>query len=356
MKRFVIPTALALAICLFVTGCSAAGGSSSSTAAAMPQATGEAARNSAMGGAVMMDAMPMAEEGEYYEYDMAAEEPVMPVEPPIGGVGQSVNPDAAHRKIIYTADVSLQTKEFDQGIASIEEMTARYEGFVQSSSVQGKNLYDYGRGARYAYYTVRIPETGLRTFLSELEGPFNVGSSSIYSDDITGSYYDTEARLEYLKVQQERLLDMLEKAEDVEYLIEVQKELARVNYEIESYTSSLNRMKDSVAYSTVNLSVEEVVEYETPQTIHTSFGEQIGNTFTGAWRGFVSFCKEFVLFLVSATPFLVIAVPLLIALILVMRARRKKRMQAAQAWQDPTQMPPQQPAPPQQPQDPEDRP
>lgn len=332
MKRNFGIIASALAICLLAAGCSASSNSyssSSATASAAPQAAPsyELREYTAM-------------EEEYgVAYDMAVEEP-MPATgggeaTSLGGLGgQAVNADAENRKIIYTADVSLQTKEFEAGIAMLEEMTANYDGFIQSSNVQGKNLYDTSgrQSARYAYYTVRIPETGMRGFLGELENHFNVGSSSIYSDDITGSYYDIKARLESLRVQQERLLEMLGQAEDVEYLLEVQKELARVNYEIEALTSSLNRMDDSVAYSTVNLSIEEVVEYTAPQTIHTPFGEQMGNAFSGAWQSFVSFCQGFVLALISFSPFLIILVPIaVIVVLLVRRSRRKNKERLAAA-------------------------
>lgn len=322
MKRKSSWIATILILSLLAAGCSSTHrGAAPSAAPATASDMGHVAGDFAM----------MAEE-QGYVGEMAqnpAEEPqsakgdILPIEPP-GGVGNpAVNPNQSNRKIIYTADVGLQTKEFEEGLDWIKELTQRYQGFIQSSSVQGRNLYDRdGRqGARSAHFTLRIPESGMQGLLDELEGQFNVNYNNIYSDDITAAYFDTQARLDSLRVQQERLMEMLGQAEDVEYLLEVQKELARVGYEIESLTSSLNRMKDSVAYSTVNLSIEEVVEYTSPQTIHTPFPERIGNTFESAWKNFVVFCQDFVLWLVSVTPFLIIILP--VALMITVLARRR---------------------------------
>ncbi len=322
MKRKFSWIAAILILSLMAAGCSSAhrGAAPSATAAASDMSHNMAG-----------DFAAMAEEqgyvGEMAQSPMmepeSAKGDVLPIEPP-GGVGDpAVNPNETNRKIIYTADVGLQTKEFDEGLDWIKELTQRYQGFIQSSSVQGRNLYDRdGRqGARSAHFTLRIPESGMQGLLDELKGQFNVNYNNIYSDDITAAYFDTQARLDSLRVQQERLMEMLGQAEDVEYLLEVQKELARVGYEIESLTSSLNRMKDSVAYSTVNLSIEEVVEYTSPQTIHTPFPERVGNTFESAWKNFVAFCQDFVLWLVSVIPFLIIILP--VALIITVLARRR---------------------------------
>ena len=53
------------------------------------------------------------------------------------------------------------------------------------------------------------------------------------------AYTDYEARLSSLNTQEERLLDMLSKSEDVETLIALEQRLSDVRYEIESIERSL---------------------------------------------------------------------------------------------------------------------
>ncbi len=351
MKRLIGLLALLAAFLLATAACASqhntAAASSAAPAAAAPMAPGmnylsDGEYERAVSEEISMDmaAAPEAQLAEMPTGDVMPSTgggvmPVVPVEPP-GGVGGNLAPEQAQRKVIYTADVRMQTKAFDEGIALIEEMTTRYGGFMQSSNVQGNNAYGKGAeaGGRYANYTLRIPETGMRTFLNELEGHFNISGTQLYSDDVTGQYYDIEARLASLRTQERQLLAMLEQAAEVEYLIEVQRELSRVNYEIESYTTSLNRMKDLVAYSTVNLSIEEVVEYEPPVTLQTPFTVQISNTLAAAWKGFAEFWRDALLALVALTPALIVLVPILAAVFVLLWLRRKRRKNRLRAGQE----------------------
>ena len=66
---------------------------------------------------------------------------------------------------------------------------------------------------------------------------------------------DVEARLASLEAQRESLNAMLAQAQDVETLLAVQRELADVQYEIESYTAQKRTYDDQIAYSTVQVTV-----------------------------------------------------------------------------------------------------
>ena len=237
------------------------------------------------------------------------------------------------RKIVYTGNIHLQTMEFEQGVATLERKVGEFGGFIQSSNVQGRNLHDQRGGwesPRFAFYTARIPQGRLTEFLSGLEAGFNVSSVGLSSTDITMNYFDTQTRLRSFQVQQERLLSMLEMADSVQYLIEVERELARVSFEIESLTSALNHMDDSIHYSTVHMSLEEVVEFERVAPITATFREQAGVAFSNAWRGFANFCRNFVLFMISATPFFVVVLPLAAIVGYIVRRRWRKRRAADQ--------------------------
>lgn len=348
MKRVIKALIFALIVCVVIATVSGCGGSqyqdgsADMSTAAVASSSPQVARDNVATGGMGMNSFVMADEEVAFEGELMEEPLADSIEPPIDPdpipTDPSVQAEVRDRKIIYTADVSLQTKEFDKGIATIEEMAANMGGFVQSSNVQGTNLYDYGgrKGARYAHYTLRIPQEKLKELLASFDEDFNVSYTNLYTDDITGNYYDIQARLDSLRVQQERLLEMLGKAEDVEYLIEVERELARVGYEIESLTSSIRRMDDSVSYSTVNVNIEEVVEYESVQPINATFGEQVSNTLSRAWSSFVNFCTGFVLFLVAALPSLIILVPLAVIVIwVILRRRRRRKMAQVSASKQP---------------------
>ena len=99
---------------------------------------------------------------------------------------------------------------------------------------------------------------------------------------LTAQYVDVEARLASLEAQRESLNAMLAQAQDVETLLAVQRELADVQYEIESYTAQKRTYDDQIAYSTVQVTVHEVRRVtENPQ----SFASRLGAAFRSGWYG-----------------------------------------------------------------------
>ena len=74
---------------------------------------------------------------------------------------QSVQEDA---KRIYTAEVQMETTEFDSAASSIAELAEELGGWFENSSVSSS-----GSGYRYGSYTVRVPADQYSTFLSRWE-------------------------------------------------------------------------------------------------------------------------------------------------------------------------------------------
>lgn len=246
---------------------------------------------------------------------------VMPEEP-------EVSPDipTEERKIVYSVDLSLQTTDFDAGVAGLPELVQSFGGHVQDSYVEGTNMHDkyYSRGASF---TARIPSDKLDAFLGSLGEGYHVVYQHKSSSDISGQYYDTAARLNSLRVQEERLTAMLESATELEYLLQVERELADVLYQIETMTSALNRMDSSVNLSTVTIHLQEVSAYEDGEPVSkpVTFGERVGETIGDSWRGFIDFCQGFVLFLIALVPFLPLIAVIVVIVWLVVRRRRKRR-------------------------------
>lgn len=242
-----------------------------------------------------------------------------------GGDLPDVDPD----KIIYSADATVETLEFEATLSKLDEMIKDYNGWVESSSVNGAN---YTSGAklstarRSAYYTIRIPSSRFNELMSSLSALGNVPYTHTYTDNVTAQYYDTAARLEALETQEARLLDMMEKAETVEDIITIDDKLTTVRYQIESLQSTLNNWDRQVNYSTVSISVNEVREY-TPDSpaVSLSYGERLLNSFKGGLRSVADFFSDFLLWFVAAFPTLVILAVLIVIFLPLIRKLRKSR-------------------------------
>lgn len=253
-------------------------------------------------------------------------------------------------KIIYSADLLAQTTDFDAAIATLDAQIASFGGFIERSDVNGDTNYDENGVARivnrWAYYVIRVPAARFEEFLRQTEGIGNVTSLSRYAENVTSQYTDYEARLSSLRTQEERLLSMLEKSEDVESLIALEQRLSDVRYELESIERNLKNLDMQISYSTVTLNLEEVEIYTPSVPVQRSFGEKLADALSSGWNRFVRNIQYFCIDLVSMLPGLVLFVLIVLVCFLGVRkllrrakTRREKKAAAKAAPQEDTQDP-----------------
>ena len=253
----------------------------------------------------------------------------------VGGANNSV-PDNApdmSEKIIYNAEVTLETTGFDDALERIAAMVRDMGGYMESTSVSGSNYGAISRGsagARSAYYTIRIPSARFAEFTGSLTDLGNVPYSRTYTRNVTREYYDTQSRLDAYKVQEKRLLEMLSVAETVEDMLAIQRELTDVQYEIDSLTGTLRYYDNQVGYSTVYLNIQEVREYTPEPTIKLTYWERMSKGFRESLHNTGSFFKELFLWFVTSLPWLIPLCAALAALIALLRRRISRDPQRAQ--------------------------
>ena len=104
--------------------------------------------------------------------------------------------------------------------------------------------------------------------------------------NITRVYNDQTVYIESLEKQEERLLQMMEQAGTIDEMITVEERLTEVQTELNQARSRLAEMDTDVAYSTINLSLTEVVKY-TDTTVKKTFFERTGKAFSESVSGFL---------------------------------------------------------------------
>ncbi|NMB35376.1 MAG: DUF4349 domain-containing protein [Firmicutes bacterium] len=227
------------------------------------------------------------------------------------------------RYVILHARLTLEIEEMEAVAGTIQEQVRELGGYLVSLE-----YYDFGDERRAGELAVRIPANKFDNFLESLDDWGEVKNPHVYSDDVTMQYIDLEARLKNLAAQEEKMRGLLDKAQTVEEILQVEKELGRIRGDLEAMTAEFKYLRESVRYSTVEIRLEEKDPRMTEVTGgFDSFWERIGcllslNT-NRLFRGFSSL-------LILAIGSLPILVPLgLLAYlgwkaIQYMRARKKK--------------------------------
>ena len=202
--------------------------------------------------------------------------------------------EPAGRKIIWRVELEAETLEFDSFLSELEKAVREFDGYLEGSSVSG-NAITYSSN-RYGSLTIRIPSGKLDSFLGQVGQLCTVTHTSKSSEDVTLDYVDVQARIETLTIEQERLLALLESAQDLESVIQLESRLSEVRYQLESYQSTKNRYDSLIDYSTDTLSVHEVqrVTVVPDQSVWQRIGAGWSNTMYRLKTGLVDFFVWFV--------------------------------------------------------------
>lgn len=237
-------------------------------------------------------------------------------------------------KIIKTVSMNTETKEFDRAVTELDRLISENGGFIESSSSNGQSLYHSDVYRRTANYTIRIPAANLDQFLSASQQLLNVTYSKSSSQNITTEYYDMQSRLEVLRTERDALNTMLEKADTVENMLSIRDRLYNVIEEIESYETQLRLYDSLVSYSTVHMTIDEVVEYTKIAVEEPTWGERLGEAFLESWKDFADGFQDFTVGLLYAIPTLMVLGVIAVAVSLVVRTLVRKRRRIRQAKRD----------------------
>jgi hypothetical protein len=234
----------------------------------------------------------------------------------------------SERKLIKNGNFTVETLEYEKTIDAIEQLISSVGGYVQNSNVSGTGAIASGYNQmRRATYTVRLPASDFESFEDGLAACGGaILSRNVFVDEVTDYYYDTEARLKSLQTQEDQLMKLLQKADKLEVIIQLQNELSNVRYQIESMQGTLRRLDSQVAYSTVTINVREVYESTAIQAPPKTLGQRIAYTFSNTWDNIVDGVEDFVVFVAGNILLLVFwgAIIAAVITIVVRRIRRRK--------------------------------
>jgi hypothetical protein len=151
----------------------------------------------------------------------------------------------SERKIVYTYNIDLESKNIEEANSIIEELAKINNGYVSSSS--------------NSYIEIKVPSEKAEFVVNQLSKAGKILDTRKYSNDVTLEYYDTKLRLENMYKSRERYLELLEQAENVETALKVERELERLLYDIESVKARLSNLEKMVAFTTITINIKEKV-------------------------------------------------------------------------------------------------
>ena len=275
------------------------------------------------------------EEGVYYEpseyganwaaeapaaaYEEAYESAPEDMSADYGGADRTAEtPQTNPAKLIYTADLELETLDFDAAVKSLADLTKYLGGYYEYSSMN-----DSG-SSRRASYTVRVPAQYYRAFLDNAAGEqCHVLSQRENTEDVSEHYYDTAGRLETQKTKLARLQQLLLEAEDMADIITVEEAISETEERIDRLSGQLRHYDALVDYSTVNISLREVKVYE-PEPDPT-YGTRLGTAFKDGFKSFFSGLGDILIALAYSWLWILLIAGIVVLVLWLTRKQRARR-------------------------------
>lgn len=217
--------------------------------------------------------------------------------------------------LIHTADVSLQTITYEEDKASLLDILNNSSGSIQyQDEYQDTNNYSSNTTADNQlfnfYLTIRVPQEDFEGLLKQLtDGEIGelVGTSR-GSEDVTRSVQDFEIRLESIDARIERLNELLEQAENIPDIIEIQSSLDSAILERDQILSEQDYLKDQVARSTITIRLREVMELEDGVTSQRSFWDELVRALSQTGYRAIDVLQQGILSLIFILPYLLFIV------------------------------------------------
>jgi hypothetical protein len=154
--------------------------------------------------------------------------------------------------IIRTGDLRLEVADLGLAVAGGRNAIVGLGGYVEASEEQNTD------GQQWAQVTYRLPVEQWDNALAALRGLGTVLTEHTASQDVTAEVVDLDARLANLRVTEQALQAIMDRAGTIDDVLKVQRELTTVRGDIERLTAQRDSLATRAGLSTL------AVLYEVP--------------------------------------------------------------------------------------------
>ena len=186
----------------------------------------------------------------------------------------------------------------------------------------GSNVSGDPESTMNGYVALRAEPNWLRTFMGGLESQADAAGGRILAEttnteDLTRQIVDTEARQRALTTLRDRLQDLLRnRSGRLSDILETERELARVQGEIDALQSNLAVMRTRVAMSELTLQYQS-----SPKPLRGDTFRPLGDALAGFLGIVVAGFAAIITIIAGLLPFVIVLVPIVWAILRWRRAR-----------------------------------
>lgn len=234
-----------------------------------------------------------------------AEEPAQEV-PSVAVTAQNAVPET-HRKIIQTGYLSIDIEDYDATLENIIDMTQKMGGYVEDMSTQFQYGYRTENPLKMGHVTIRVPQVQFQGVMRSLDEYGQITDQNMSAEDITYQYRDISNEVANLEVREAKLREIMEKAEEIKDVLQVEQELSRVRGQINSLKGTLIQWDQLVSLSRITINLYEVESLEVKiEPIDNSLLTRIKEAFIRSINNLKYSLENLTLILIALLPFVIV--------------------------------------------------
>ena len=203
------------------------------------------------------------------------------------------------KKIIKTATLNLEVKDFKAYNGSVHNMVKQFGGYIAQEE---QNLSEEKTATTIS---IKVPVDQFEIMMNQLPGgDVKVLERKITTENVTGEVVDVKSRLQTKMQMRLKYLDFLKQSKNMEEVLQVQNEINGIQESIEAAAGRVEYLTHQSAMSTINLSFYQPINGYQPSDGTPSFLTRITDAFkTGSkWLadlliGVISIWPLFLIFL-----------------------------------------------------------
>lgn len=171
-----------------------------------------------------------------------------------GFINISHQTQGANRMVVRNGNIQLVVNNVSTAIDSISKLTGELGGYIVSSQKWKEGERNMGT------ISIRVPAETFDQAVAALRGlAVSVISESTTTQDVTEEYVDLQSRVRNLEATEVQLLKVMESTTDTEDILNVQRELTRVQGDIEQAKGRMQYLERTSSMSYIEIKLNEAI-------------------------------------------------------------------------------------------------
>jgi len=166
------------------------------------------------------------------------------------------------RKLVKEAYIDLEIEDYDNLYEKIVKHVEDKDGYIENwqtgNNTSNVNDDEEEVSFRQGYIRIRIPEDKFQETLDFVKGLGVVIQHQITENDISEEYYSVENSVKNLRLEEDKLREILNEAKAIEDTIQIENELKRIRTEIDNNTVIIENWDNIVNLPAINANIIEV--------------------------------------------------------------------------------------------------